>query len=41
MSFLQVSCSLDLYEKVCREHDECNRKQAALREINELKMQKW
>jgi len=36
----EVSCALDFYEKISREHELCNRRQAALREVNELRISK-
>ena len=40
MSLLEVSCSLDFYEKVSQEHDQCNQRQEALSQVNELRMHK-
>ena len=39
-SVIEVSCALDFYEKICREHQMCNRRQAALQEVNELRISK-
>ena len=37
---VEVSCAIDLYEKVCNDHDHCNQRQTALREVNDLRIAK-